>query len=329
MPDKNILSNGVVNLLLTCPTLHDAFRRPLPCEESRHYLYDIEIAEQALIHHWTTEDIVHVLRDIYQANRIEPFPAQGYFLVVCQEADLRRQSASATEAEDVQDFARETAADRLAEYWQIPVIRVVRHGDENSRWSVILADTREILLGTSKQLLDQEHVRAAVFDRTGVMIPRLSRKEDHVWDRLMEMFYAMATTIENPDSSRLVQAQEFLRNYLAQQPGGFVQDFDDEEWEALAHRNRPFRREGKIYIHARTWWNNCIRHLAPDITYIDALGLLRLIGAKSDRVTLNKIAHTDRNYWRLPPAYIEPILQEIRQRRDNEEAQEQHEIIFT
>lgn len=303
-PEINSIANGVVNLLLTAPHLRDALKRPVPCEESRHQLYDMEVAEHALRHGWTSEEIARLLQDTYQANRIMPIPAKGYFLLVCNEADIRNQ-AGAPDGDTLQDFARETSSDRLSEYWQIPIARVIRHGDENATWNLVLTDGREILLGTSKQIQKQDHVRAVIFDRIGVMIPRIAQKQIHEWDRLLEMLFAMATTVESTELSRIGQARELLTLYLGQQPGGFAQDFDEDEWEALALRNRPFRRDDAIYVHARGWWNSCVRPLAPEITYAESIGMLRLIGAKSQRVTLHKVAHTDRSYWKLPQSFLE------------------------
>lgn len=194
---------------------------------------------------------------------------------------------------------------QLGAYWGISLRQVIRHGDENVEWSLKLDDGREILLGSTKQLSDQQHVRNAIFERTGAMIPRITKQEQHKWDQLLVNLYAMSVRVENPDGARREQAQELLHLYLDNQPGGFAQDFDDEEWEALALKNRPFRKDGGVYVHARSFWNNVIRTMAPDITYNDTLGLLRLIGAKSTRVTLNKIAHTDRSFWILPNDFLE------------------------
>lgn len=301
------LTNGAVSLLLDAPQLRPAFRRSATCEESRHQLYDVEIAEQALLHEWSEDAVVALLREVYQSNQVAPVPYDNYFVVVYREAQLR---AKPGDASQTLDFSREVSAQRLSDFWKIDIARVIRHGDENSTWNLVLDDDREILLGTSKQLQDQAHVRAAIFDRTGMMIPRIPQSRIEDWDRLLEMLFAMAITVQSPELSRVGKAKEFLLLYLGQQPGGFQQDFDDEEWEALALRNRPFRRDGAIYIHARAWWNSCIRALAPDITYADAVGLLRLIGATSQRVTLNKVAHTDRAYWQLPTAFIERNAQD-------------------
>lgn len=194
---------------------------------------------------------------------------------------------------------------QLGAYWGIPLRQVIRHGDENVQWSLKLDDGREILLGSTKQLDDQRHIRSAIFERTGVRIPRISKQEEYKWDQLLVNLYTMSVRVENPDGARREQAQELLRLYLDNQPGGFAQDFDDEEWEALALKNRPFRKDGGIYVHARSFWNNIIRTMAPDITYNDTLGLLRLIGAKSSRITLHKTAHTDRSYWMLPKEFLQ------------------------
>jgi hypothetical protein len=193
---------------------------------------------------------------------------------------------------------------QLAAYWGIPIRQVIRHGDENIEWSLKLDDGREILIGSTKQLDDQKHIRSAIFERTGVRIPRISKQEDHKWDQLLVNLYAMSVSVENLDGTRKEQTQQLLRQYLDNQPGGFVQDFDDEEWEALALKNRPFRKDARLYVHARSFWHNMVRMMAPDITYNQTLGLLRLVGAQSTRITLNKIAHTDRSFWILPKAFL-------------------------
>lgn len=299
--------------------MHDAIERLLDetdDEDFAHYLAttvsygDAQAGLRILYHDRIVARVATLAKSLYRSQLLpalrkgnSAFNAFDYAEHLREAVKQRATRAPSTAASPLAAGNAASLA-QLAQYWEIPLVGVVRHGEENTQWSLELSDGRAIQVGTTKQLLDQRHVRTVIFDRTGVLIPRISRQEEHLWDAVIETLYLASHLVVNSDASRLGQAREFITLYLAQQSGGFAQDFDDEEWETLAFRTRPFRRDGAIYVHARTWWNACIRHLAPEITYTDTLEFLRILEAESCRVTLNKVAHTDRSYWKLPVTFL-------------------------
>ena len=287
------LFNGVTGLLLQHPALRDALKRPIPCEVSQHLHYDVQLTEAALKAHWAPEQILELIQDIYTANHLGTRGAD-YCTMLLQEAQLRLKQGPTT-----RNLGQDMLRDHLAETWQIALKAVIRHGDENTTWSLQLEDNREIMLGTSKQLQDQKHVRAAIFDRTGTMIPRIASQQLHEWDHLLEILSLIAIQVENPEMTRLGQIRDIVQGYFGQLSYSLTQDFDTEEWEALALSNRPFRKEGRVYLHARHCWLTHVRLVLPEWRVADVLDGLRLVGATYTKIVCNG-AKTSRSYWRLP-----------------------------
>jgi hypothetical protein len=290
--------NGVTGLLLQHPGLRDALKRPIPCEVSAHLHYDLQLTEAALRAQWDAEQILQLIQDTYTANYLGT-RGTDYCGMLMQEAQLRL-----TQGPAAQTLDRDLLCNHLSEMWHIPILAVIRHGDENTTWSLRLDDAREILLGTSKQLQDQTHVRAAIFDRTGKMIPRIPPKQIAEWDHLLEILSLIALHVANPEMTRLGQIRDVLQGYFDQLPYKLTQDFDTDEWEHLALSKRPFRKDGAIYVHARHCWLNHVRLVLPEWKVADVLDGLRLLKAAYVKVICNT-EKTSRSYWRLPASWDE------------------------
>lgn len=279
-------------LLMTHPHLQRALKRDPDTEPDRHSLYDAMLATAALSEDWEEGAIVALIHEGNTRNALPAPPVQLCRLII-HEAHLRSKTGDL-------DFAREKVLDQLSDTWGLQISEVIRHGTENALWHLRLLDGREIQLGSSEALLSQAKVRAKIFDVTGHIIPRYGPKDARLWDHHVEILALVARTIDTPEMTRVGQAKALLMGYLEQQDCQIERDNSSEEWGTLALNNRPFVRDGLVYISVRNFLLAHVRMVYPRMTQSELLDLLRLIGGKRTTVAIHGMTETSRSLWRLP-----------------------------
>ena len=190
----------------------------------------------------------------------------------------------------------------LQAYWYADITGAWRSGKEPAIWWLRMQEG-EICLGNTLKLQDQKHVRACILEATGSLPPFLTQKRIAEWDACLMALAQVAEIRDEPEIDPANQACDLLRSYLDSKPYKFQMDFDDDEWQGCARNNQPFRRDGFLYIHCRQWHIEFLRHLT-EITYPQALGMLRLLGTNA----IVSIRHpkTSRYYWRLYATRVYP-----------------------
>jgi hypothetical protein len=295
-----LAAETLLGLLMAHPHLQRALKRDPETDPTRHGIYDAMLAEAALQDSWNEGAIVALIQEGNTRNSLPP-PAVGLCRVILHEAHLR------TKTGDL-DFARERLLDQLSDVWGLQIHNVIRHGTENALWHLHLVDGREIQLGTSEDLMSQSKVRARIFDVTGHIIPRYSAKDARLWDHHIEMLALVARTVDTPEMTREGQAKALIMGYLEEQDCTFDHETSKEEWGELALANRPFFREGLVYISARNLWLTYVHGVAPKMDYGELLDLLRLLGGRRITLTIHERSPerktTSRSMWRLAPAHL-------------------------
>jgi hypothetical protein len=307
----------LLGLLMAHPHLQRALKRDPDTDTTRHGIYDALLAEAAMQDGWEPGAIVALIQEGNTRNSL-PAPPVGLCRLIVHEAQLR------TKTGDL-DFARERLLDTLSDVWGIQIRTVIRHGTENALWHLHLIDGREIQLGSSEDLMVQGKVRARIFDVTGHVIPRYSAKDARLWDHHMEMLALVAQTVDTPEMTREGQARALVLGYLEEQRCRLDRDASKEDWGKLALSNKPFVWGGFLYLSLRNFWLTHVRHSAPQLLQTDVLDLLRLLGGRRTKVTINTPSPTSRSVWRLLPARLleaetqetpETILAEVGQESD-------------
>lgn len=184
----------------------------------------------------------------------------------------------------------------LQAYWHQDITGAWRSGAEPAIWWICLG-AQEVCLGSTLKLQDQKHLRACLLEATGSMPPVIPPKRAQEWDTCLMALAEIATRRHEPELDPRTQAMDLVRSYLDAKPYQFRMDFDDDEWKGCAHTNQPFRRDGLLYVHCRQWHNDYLRH-CTDLTYAQAIGLLREIGINTV-IQLSR-PRTNRCYWHIP-----------------------------
>lgn len=193
----------------------------------------------------------------------------------------------------------------LQQYWSAAITGAWRTGTDPQEWYLILAESQDWYLGTTRQIMEQTHVRSRVFEATGAMMPHIVQARIDEWYACLEALATIAVHRDEPESHPVVQIQQLLLAYLTSRNVSFTTDFDEEEWKLCAQRSWPFRRDGSLYIHCRTWHTDYL-HLMTDLTYQDAVRMLRRIGGQNELLQLRN-PRTNRSYWKIP---LESIYQQ-------------------
>jgi hypothetical protein len=302
----------LVSLLLAYPRVHRAIKREAGIDEARHGYFDIMLAEIGLCAGWSDEDIAALIRQANEESGRQKTNI-AYCHLMIQQARLK------THTGDL-DLAREALLMNLSTAWKVEIYAVIRHGEENSLWHLKLYNGQEIQLGTTEQLMSQTKVRTKIFDSTGQMIPRYGPKDGALWDYHLSLIYDAALVIDTPELTRVGQIRALITGYIESQECLLDQDMDD--WEELAVDNRPYVRNGMLYLSPKNLWLAHARLYYPKMTQPELLDLLRLLGGKRTTVTLNSVK-SSRSYWRIP---LMALQQTLSIDGENDEINVTHEI---
>jgi hypothetical protein len=312
-----LTAEAILGLLMAHPHLQRALKRDPDTDAARHGIYDALLAEAAVQEGWDPGAIVALIQEGNTRNSL-PVPPLTLCRLIVHEAHLR------TKTGDL-DFARERVIEMLANAWGLQIVTVIRHGTENALWHLHLLDGREIQLGSSENLMTEGKVRARIFDVTGHVIPRYGTKYAHLWDHHMEQLAMVAQIVDTPEMTREGQARALVLGYLEEQRCRLDREASKEDWGKLALSNKPFVWGGFLYLSLRNFWLTYVRHSAPQLLQTDVLDLLRLLGGRRTKVTINTPSPTSRSVWRLLPARLleaetpetqETILAEVAQESD-------------
>ena len=282
----------LLNLVLDHPHIQRALKRDAETDAAKHTLYDVMLAQAGLKEEWSEHEIIALIRE-GNTRSGRPAPGDEFCKLTIQEASVREKTGDL-------DLARESLLNNLSDIWGLNITAVIRHGTENALWHLRLFDGREIQIGTSKDLLSQAHVRAQIYDVTGKVIPRYKPSDARLWDHHMEILALVAVTVDTPEMTRIGQAKAFVRGYLEALHCELDRDADSTDWENLARLNRPYLKQGILYLSARHLWMHHVRIVAPKMIQTELLDLLRLLGGRRITIAIHDPKTTSRSVWRIP-----------------------------
>lgn len=185
---------------------------------------------------------------------------------------------------------------KLSKALGIELRRAIRHGEENSTYSfeVGKGDSRTIVIGNIGRLMSDQKVRESIAEATGVIIRQFTKPQ---WFRICENVLAIATTIENEESSLKSGVREWMHLYLTQKGITIV---PEEMWQAALQNGDPFWRGGEIWMQAKMLARFIRLYQAERIEYGPLYEGMRQLGFRSARVTGRPTPGDDvicRSYW--------------------------------
>ena len=148
----------------------------------------------------------------------------------------------------------------------VDIVRVIKRGVRNARYSVVLEDSRELRIGKARDFLSQHEFRIALCDGANIVLRRLTTA---VWNGLVQTMIKHAEKVELPEGDDEVSI--WVQQYFSDRAPR-----TEEEWRQAARDYHPFLKDGKEWLHLPTFkeW------------------LTRAMGERMDRQTLRSEMHS-------------------------------------
>jgi len=198
----------------------------------------------------------------------------------------------------------EVLTDRLG----FAISRVIKQGDENSQYSIILPDDREIFIGTATDLLVLNRFRARVFDATQISVPA---HKQNIWHRTCEALARMADFVEDADAIESELVGGWIDQYVSDKR--CRSQSDDEEYVELFVQGLPYIRDNQLHLQAMDvlrYIKFAIGHKQLELS--DLRRSLRKLGFASKKITARHDGKVHgRNYWVGPKDRLGGSTEEV------------------
>lgn len=159
---------------------------------------------------------------------------------------------------------------------------------DQARFRIVLADGREVPIGTGADLLSADRFRSAFAIVTGHVVPAVKRDK---WHKVIQALLHAATVNEESDETRAARVHAIVRDY--------VDRGASTDREAACQAHDPFVHDGDIYVplDPLTHWLRRVR--GERLVSADVKQLL--IAGGFERKTVNYVRDTgkksSRSYW--------------------------------
>lgn len=268
--------------------------------------YDLALASFAAQADWTDQQIVNLLIYCRRRHGDDLKLRQDYYQRTLQKA---HRQAEHTNAVDALDDIAETVVENpeklgtehdsvlrtISQALGIEIAGAIKRGAEPARYALILRDGNEIGLGSADALLQPGKVRAAIYDVTGWAIPPIKPAK---WAKLMTALTAVTRSETPEDAGQVAQLRAWMTTYIEHNPYGLS---DKAPWSQAVTSNRPFVREGSVWVHGeslRRWLRDTLDLRLP---LADVWALLLRAGFQSSGVSVRgESGVLSRRYWRSP-----------------------------
>lgn len=276
--------------------------------------YDLSIASQ-LAHAGCTDQIIAdaiLARRTLHSENPDKARRRDYLMRTISRARTVQESDGAMndvavmvdspkpESTEDADTERRQAARKIGQALRVDLLRVIKHGREDSVYSLELgngsSDPQDVLIGGVRSLLNQREFTARLADASGVVIRQVKRDR---WDKAVQLMLRTAILVENEDASRMNRITSWLRTYVVE---GHQTLFSGEDWPRALVNNDPFVGEdGRLHVHVDAF-RRFLRFTEPERVERSYLfHLLRLAGfgrvSVNGRIEGRKLC---RSYWAGP-----------------------------
>lgn len=181
-----------------------------------------------------------------------------------------------------------------------PVARFLQHGDEQSRYTLVLEDGTEIALGTHKDLLSPDQTRGRILDRIGVVLPLIKKP---AWVGIVGQLMSIRELVASEEQTRVETVRNWVRGYIAR---GIPEVNTTEELANEVQNSAPHIRRGRIYLsasHLRRW---VVMTALEDMSLPDIRDHLRTAGFQQTKVSVRTGRRVmNRSFWHAPRESVE------------------------
>lgn len=285
--------------------------------------YDYALAVLAIQYGWTDQEVADLLIAGRRINN-EPLRLDGDYYArtiynaraaVGQEAaaEALAQGRAHDDDERASTAAGETPRDErddvlrtLSTLLRAPVVRFIQLGKEQSHYSLVLADGKEVHLGMHVDLLSADRVRGRLLDQVGVVLPVMKKQQ---WIGVVGQMMTIRELIENVETDRVPQLIDWVRSHL---DGNLTHATTPEELGEAVGSNSPFLRDGHLFLQASGLRKHILFSVMQDIEPADLHDRLRATGFIYRKVSARHMGRVfNRGYWHAPATVIEEHSEEL------------------
>ncbi len=216
--------------------------------------YDLSLAHFAIQAGWSNDDIASLLyafrdkhntnpkkalRQDYLTNTIGRARANNQAVVAINELeDMPAIDEEATEKE--LDANRQTILQMLQEVLGVDIAAWEKQGLNKAEYFMILNDGTRIPMGDVSNVISQPKFTARVYEITHKTIRKV--KADR-WGVILDKLGEIVESRYDDTTEEMVMVEEWFETYLS------VGVFSGSDWSSALPANRPFRKNGKTYVH--------------------------------------------------------------------------------
>ena len=258
--------------------------------------HDMSLATRAALAGWTEQEIVDLLVAV-RRERGENHKHDGYYIQTARRA-MESARAAAQSTDSPQSDTRDDALAYLSQVLRVPIVGMRQSGTviSEAKFSLVLADGRTIDVGTGLRLVSQTAFRTALAVGTGVFLDAMPRKK---WHKVCRALFAVNEVVPIPEQQPLVQLAEWIESYGSE--ASLAVDDEERIADAIASGD-PFRRKGKLHIHAASLFHYVrIRLGDTSLSMNELYHRLRAAGWTSTMLHATINGHEiAKRYWREP-----------------------------
>lgn len=270
--------------------------------------YDLSLASFAAMVNWSDQEIANLIIASRRKHGDDLKLRVDYYrrtISKAHEGIDRQRGSEAIEdhADDLAEAKREgddekvretrrSVLDSVSKQLGIEVVKVIKFKATPPSYRIV-TPTGGISVGSAKDMLSQNEMRAAVAAETGHLIDRFKAGE---WDKLMRVVFQAAEEQDvGMESTEAGQVYVWLSDYLmTRRP---VESFEDATTSF-----HPYVERGNVYIFASPFKQWIWLNRGERVTTKDIGRMLHLFGCVPSTVTVtDDQGETTKAVWRLPP----------------------------
>lgn len=180
---------------------------------------------------------------------------------------------------------------RLSKVFQVPVTGWIKQGREQSVYSLRIGSDQEVLIGSSRNVLDRRAFEMRLYESVNIILPKKLN-----WRRVCEYLASVCELIENEDASMQTQFCGWLLEYLAKRPPIEVKSLDERH--GCVFHGRPFVDQNTVYVNSSDFARYLRISLDEHVTLRDLWPRFRSAGWSPRTVWLNhKNVSSTKSYW--------------------------------
>lgn len=246
--------------------------------------YEMSLVSFCVDAGWTDQEIVDTClawrRKHGQVNPQKHRPAYFEQMIAKGRADTQwaQQINELSVAPMTEEDSREARVATISNILGVPVERLIQHGKQNARYTLVLEGGIEVPIGSVDALVEQSRFRKRLVTDAQVVMQRIKPEQ---WDDVVRALLSITEFIDMPSAERRTQTTEWVRSYISAYPPAT----EREEVIQARYERQPYVKDGLLYIFENNLRRYVIRQEYEKSEIPDLCDALRACGFEQKTVS--------------------------------------------